>query len=994
MWVTADAALLANDAKTAHDIYRQLRSRKPRTPYEFLFVGLAAYRLKDVALALNVLEAGHRRYPSMPDLTENFLRIAIERQQLDRALRSIDPPAGKVACERLIAQPLDWSTHVSLVVYLLRAGHWDFANARIDEIIRACDSTAENWRLSDILLKLRRKSDADRIYDKLSSRAAKNADDALYAALSLERLQAPEKAAARLEAELAKYPHVAYLREHFLRICFASGQVEKLAAFVEGEAGYPEAIEALFDRVSDFSQQFKLIEYYLKQGHTSIIRRKLCRDQCDGGYDSGVLWNIAHQMDLKGFADVAREVFQIVVDRPRRTSQDAYFAASSALRLPDLGLCLTILEDGLTENSSAAELRRLYLQISASGHEYRRYLKFMNSLSPEDGHDIHSVADFYRAAVSNQAPETFVINYRDIQGQCPPAIFSGLKSDVLSVLRTAPPPSAKARLLAFFTRYLDLEEEFAAPLAEMLSTQVEQMGGTRIDQRVIEMLLRLTPPMIAAESGRSERRNREFIEACRSVVLRPVELNEPIKDMSNNWTPWQFLFCSGVPQTYGQAMEAFERAAVKTWPRLNFTAEHIGDRDPQTRSGRRVRIGFVVHAAMPMMSGLLSGFDPAIFETVFLHPGKSGESRAAKNWISRAGRVVEYSDQDVYEAIDTIAAEKLDIIVSGPSVAAVFFPMMARLAHLQMVLLEPNWTDGFTNADFYVSWRPAEPTAPEEFYKTKVALLRHPPYYIERHKVGELSDEEKIDVRRRLLARGPSDRVYLCANTPPKIRPEMDGMFRRLLENDSNATIVFLRGEYPPAKTLKIRLQHALGELFDRVIFLPTLGQEDAHSLLLSADCCLDSFPLCGMSSSFDAAMVGVPIVTLPAAIPFGRWTASIYEYIGVSGLTAKSEEEYLQIARRLANDLTWRNELSCELKQKAARFIESAASVGEFAGFVTQAWARHRAGLAPADWIGDRWETRGPATKGPECRGADLNDPFAGRVLRVASSSDRTMPS
>jgi predicted O-linked N-acetylglucosamine transferase (SPINDLY family) len=342
-----------------------------------------------------------------------------------------------------------------------------------------------------------------------------------------------------------------------------------------------------------------------------------------------------------------------------------------------------------------------------------------------------------------------------------------------------------------------------------------------------------------------------------------------------------------------------------------------------------------------------------------------GPTLAARDWIERAERTVEFSDKDAYAAIDTIAAEQFDIIVSGPSIAAIFFPMMARLAHLQMVLLEPNWTDGLTNADYYVSWKPAEPERPGDFYKSKVAFLEHPPYSIERRPAIEVSDDSRTELRRRLLGRGAGDRIYLCANTPPKIHPDMDEMFRELLTSDPEGTLVILRGEYPPAKTLKFRLRRRLGALMERVVFLPTLKQEEAHRLLLSVDSCLDSFPLCGMSSSFDAAMLGVPVATLPSAIPFGRWTAAIYDYIGVSGLTAGDQDEYLQIVLRLARDPAWRNRLGDELRQKAALFVESGASAAGFARFVTEAWERHRAGHPPADWIAGEWQThRSPSAQ------------------------------
>jgi predicted O-linked N-acetylglucosamine transferase (SPINDLY family) len=111
------------------------------------------------------------------------------------------------------------------------------------------------------------------------------------------------------------------------------------------------------------------------------------------------------------------------------------------------------------------------------------------------------------------------------------------------------------------------------------------------------------------------------------------------------------------------------------------------------------------------------------------------------------------------------------------------------------------------------------------------------------------------------------------------------------------------------------------------------------------------------MSSSFDGLMLGVPIVTLPAEVPFGRWTVAIYEYIGVSGLVARNIDEYVSIAMRLANDKDWRLRKSAEIREKASRYVESIGSLDEFQHFLIQAWRRNQAGLSPESWVAGEWQ-------------------------------------
>jgi predicted O-linked N-acetylglucosamine transferase (SPINDLY family) len=276
-----------------------------------------------------------------------------------------------------------------------------------------------------------------------------------------------------------------------------------------------------------------------------------------------------------------------------------------------------------------------------------------------------------------------------------------------------------------------------------------------------------------------------------------------------------------------------------------------------------------------------------------------------------------------------------------------------------MILLEPNWSNGFRNADYYISWQLAEPKNYKTFYQTPVSLMQNPPYWIEKSSLGQISPLRETDeeVRQRLLGLGPDERFYICPNVSPKIHPMMDEILCKLLVNDPGGRLVLLRSEHAISQALKSRIREKIVHQFDRVIFLNTLNRSDAHALLLSSDCCLDSYPICGMSSSFDGLMLGVPIVTLPAEIPFGRWTAAIYEYIGVTGLTALDMDEYIGIALRLAHDKAWRLQKSAEIREKSSRYVESRASFEEFQQFLIQAWRRKQAGLPPGNWIAGKWQ-------------------------------------
>jgi predicted O-linked N-acetylglucosamine transferase (SPINDLY family)/TolA-binding protein len=966
LWKLADVFLSHDLIDEANEIYHRLSKSLLEKPDDYLHSGLSAYRLENHDDAIRIFELALAKYPERGHFFEHLFRICAQCGQIDRVANFIDPSNTNKAevMERLFGLELvDSAIRLSLIDHCLENGFDDLANREMTFAYEGLVDTATLWRLGDILISHGRDDGANAIYHRLSTWLPEESDDYLYSALSAYRLENLDGAIGILEDALKKYPESKHLLEHFFRICAQCGQIYRVANFIDpGNLDKAKVAERLFNLgMADPTIRVGLIDHCLENGLDDLADREIERI-LGNPEDIVTLLRLADILLARGRTHEANSIFNQLSDRRLESSEDYHYAGLAALRLSKFERSLSLLESGMKLFPEDEANFNLYVQLCAGLFDYDRYVRHASHSELAKSARIDSAYSFYRMAAKRGSPENFVIYFKYLEINLDAAQFKSLQREFFISLRLKLPSFEKQKLILFFARYLDAGVDFTSELYEVLTTSIKDTDESDNAKRhSLQLLHELTIPMVPHYEADSKAVVDRFIKSCQASLLSSVALNEPISDMTNNWTPWQYLFCSGELGLYSKAMSAFEKAVFAAWPKLNYIAPHTRQLHDSLKPGRRkIRIGFTVHDSMPMMSGLLSRLDRSIFETVFLRPGRAGVSLVAKGWITSADRTVEYSDVDTYSAMKTIADEQLDILVSGPSIAAIFYPLMARLASLQMVLLEPNWSDGLTNTDYYISWESAEPEVPGDFYKSAVCFLQHPPYWIEKPlKSGDaaLSEESKMEIRRRLLNQGPENRIYLCANTPPKIHPDMDEFFRDLLERDPLAILVILRGEYPPSRSLKIRLQQKLGTYYERVLFLDTLNRDDAHLLLMSVDCCLDSYPLCGMSSSFDGAMLGVPIVTLPSKIPFGRWTAAIYEYIGVSGLIAKDPEEYIDIALKLASDKIWRSEKSSEIKRKSLRYVENRASLDDFQNFILHSWKRKVAGLPPANWLAGGWK-------------------------------------
>jgi tetratricopeptide (TPR) repeat protein len=960
LWKLADLLEAHRSAGDPGDIYRVLSERRPDDPQSLLLSAVACERLGSPQRAADILEEGRSRYPEAMALRQHYLRICLVLQHYEQvaALVQVDGVTEEGALELLFEQFPEWSVQAGLADYGLRRGLSGPTAPRIARILRECPLPSVIWGLATTYLAVGEPDAAAGIYRDLSSRPPVSEDLLFYAAIAKSRLHEVDAALDLLADGIATYPAAHRLREHFVGMCLQHQKLDRLVGYLH-PASEPDllAVESLFERFPASSFQIGLIGYCLKRGFSELadVKARRFEERFD---DMPSLRSLAECLGRHGLMEEAGRLHRRLIEWPRDTLQEHIISATSAMLINDRDKALGILEAGQIRYPSSEELANIYINHCAVWRESTRYRDFAVQHRGYTGDAAASLIALYTRAISGGAPEAFIVSAHDLES-LPGEAYQSMREDFLRAMRRRDATFQRELGILLQAKYSDVARELVADLRATLTEHRE----ASIEADILHLADSLTLHFVPRHQRDARMDVQNVILALEALSDSAPELNEPISDMSPNWLPWQPLFLLGSGNLYGPAMAAFERMAFRVWPRLDHVAPHTLERPHSPAPGvRKIRIAFMALDAMPMMSGLLAQLDREIFEPVFLRPGRAGSSVAAGRWEERAERVVEFSDTDSNAAIATISAEQIDIIVSGPSMGSCLFPLMARLAHLQMVLLEPNWTDGLTSADYYISWARAEPADPALFYTTAAAFLEHPPYWIERPSLALRSDISPVtrsEVRQRLLGLDESARVYLCANTPPKIHADMDDVLYELLQRDPAAVLVFLRREYPPATTLMARLQDRFGSEFKRVIFLRTLTAEDAHLLLLSVDCCLDSFPLCGMSSSFDACMLGVPVVTLPFDIPFGRWTAAIYDYVGQSGLTAANASEYVEIAIRLANDPEWRLQLGAELAGRSARYVESRVAASELQDFILAAWKRKLAAQPPADWLSGSWRER-----------------------------------
>lgn len=663
------------------------------------------------------------------------------------------------------------------------------------------------------------------------------------------------------------------------------------------------------------------------------------------------VWSIADLAELNNERTLATDIYSFIAQIPCITNEEYVYSSISLFRLGRASRSLEVLDRGLKLFPESSELRKTKRTVGLSSGNLKAFLNLPETptlYSKKAPKLLDEAAKF----VVSQSLGEFAIRLSGFLGQ------DALATDELISLILK---KLEKRVFVFpYIEYV-LVTMFrgGVPVSTILKFR-EVMKFRAFSKKQRAKKNRVLDISLLANFSYSFDLQSDLSPIWNNVAElnnKKVLLDNPLKELPI-WTPWVGAFVQAPRTPLWKTVESLLPLVRSTWPLVDFVAPHTMEL-PKSKVSK-IKLGFLYHSSMPMISGLLRFFPKNEFDTFFIYPKDEALSKEALKWKAATEFTFEINPWDLESSISAISKLELDILIAGPFNAPMWFTTLARLARLQAILIEPAWIDGSANLDYYISWEPAEPIDFQNQYQSSVALLKSPPYWIEAlDAIGGPTKQMKEALLKRLIDWREGERVYLCANTILKLHPDMDDAIEGILTSDPSGVVVLLRTEGLGGDSLKVRLRSRLGKDFTRLRFLNSLVQSDAHDLLRSVDCVFDSFPITGMSSSFDGLKLGVPIVTIESEISFGKWTSAIYRYIGISGLTARSKSEFVSICTSLASNENLREQYSLEISTNYRKLIESDIAAKELVQFLRSAWSRYCAGYEPADWVNSQWVTR-----------------------------------
>jgi predicted O-linked N-acetylglucosamine transferase (SPINDLY family) len=366
----------------------------------------------------------------------------------------------------------------------------------------------------------------------------------------------------------------------------------------------------------------------------------------------------------------------------------------------------------------------------------------------------------------------------------------------------------------------------------------------------------------------------------------------------------------------------------------------------QADAARVLRVGYVSpdfrsHAVAHFVKPLLEHHDRSRFHVVCysdveLEDPVTGQLRAlAQNWR----RTTWHKNEELAKQILDDGIDILVDLAGHTSGGQRMLLFAAKPAPVQVSWLGYPNTTGLAAVDYRFTDAIADPDGETDCFHTE-ELVRLPQGFL---CYGTPSDSPGVD-ELPLLEAGHV--TFGCFNNLSKLTPAVLALWAQLLARVPGARLALksfgLAGE---------NVRQALRERFAAHGVAPErlqiLGPEPLFTGHLArygaVDVALDTFPYNGTTTTCEALWMGVPVVSLAGKTHVSRVGSSILHRVGFGELVARSSEEYIETAARLAADAGRLRELRAGMRTRmqASPLLDAPGFAGHVEAAYRMMWRR-----------------------------------------------------
>lgn len=318
------------------------------------------------------------------------------------------------------------------------------------------------------------------------------------------------------------------------------------------------------------------------------------------------------------------------------------------------------------------------------------------------------------------------------------------------------------------------------------------------------------------------------------------------------------------------------------------------------KKGDKIKIGFLSsdilkkHSITYFLKTVLLNYDKDKFE-IYLYIDNKIEDNNTNEFKALVKKSFNISSLNNIDAINSIRQDEIDIIFDIVGLSSVQRASLFknRLAPKQISWLGYCNTTGIDNMDYLISDPNLIYPEEESNYVEKIIYL---PNIWNCH--SELN-AERVDLEPPCLKNKYI--TFGSFNNFNKINDNVICVWSQILKNVTGSKLI-LKSSLKVDKNY-IKKKFIENGVSNSVIFLEKRKLVKHFSLYKQIDIALDTFPYNGVTTSFEAISMGVPVLTMKGYNFNSRCGESINKNLGMKDLIAKDESEYVFKAKELAED-------------------------------------------------------------------------------------------
>ncbi len=319
-------------------------------------------------------------------------------------------------------------------------------------------------------------------------------------------------------------------------------------------------------------------------------------------------------------------------------------------------------------------------------------------------------------------------------------------------------------------------------------------------------------------------------------------------------------------------------------------------------SNSKIRIGFLSadiiegHSITYFLKTIISNYDKKKFEIILLL-NDTKEDQLTENFKNLVDKTINISRFSNINALNRIRELNLDIIIDlmGYTSKQRIELFKNRMAKKQIIWMGYCNTTGLENMDYIIADQNLIRPDEEKFYSEKVIYL---PKIWNTHCGFDFERKENPPpfIKNNYFTFG-------SFNNFDKINDDVIYIWSKILKKIDNSKLV-LKTSSKRLATRRLKGLFKKNNVLDSINFIDRAEKFKDHlDNYTQIDIALDTFPYNGVTTSFEAIWMGVPVITIAGYNFNSRCGESINKNLNMEHLIAKDEDDYVKKVVNLTNN-------------------------------------------------------------------------------------------